>query len=236
MTGLIATLPPSVSDATLLGSSAAADDSGSGLSFHDLVSIVNPLQHIPIVSTIYRAVTGDTIGPLEKIAGDTLYGGVWGLVSSVANVAYQEITGHDLGDQVMAFAEDQVGLKPLDLALNSSAPGSSDTAQSVAASGAVVPNTVASVAPQLSTDTPTVLSDEVTPTTLASVEKQLIATPAKLQSQAAPAKLPNDATARALMSAMNSKGIDPALSQRALTAYRKSLTAPAPSADSVPIF
>jgi len=66
-------------------------------SFHDFLSIVNPLQHIPIVSTIYRALTGDTIKPVERLAGDSLYGGLWGFVSSVANVAYQEATGKDFG-------------------------------------------------------------------------------------------------------------------------------------------
>ncbi len=74
-------------------------------SFHDLLSVVNPLQHLPVVSTIYRAITGDTIRPLERIAGDSLYGGLWGFVSSVANVGYQEITGKDFGDTVLAFLE-----------------------------------------------------------------------------------------------------------------------------------
>ena len=41
-------------------------------SFHDLLNIVNPLQHLPVISTIYRAITGDTIKPFDKIAGDTL--------------------------------------------------------------------------------------------------------------------------------------------------------------------
>jgi hypothetical protein len=54
-------------------------------SFDDLVDIVNPLQHLPVVGTLYRAITHDTIRTPEKIAGDTLYGGLWGFVSSVAD-------------------------------------------------------------------------------------------------------------------------------------------------------
>ena len=30
-----------------------------GFSFGDILDLINPLQHIPIVGTIYRAVTGD---------------------------------------------------------------------------------------------------------------------------------------------------------------------------------
>ncbi|MBT5049270.1 MAG: hypothetical protein HOM58_12290 [Rhodospirillaceae bacterium] len=38
-------------------------DKGKGFSFGDFLDIINPLQHIPVVSTIYRMVTEDEIGP-----------------------------------------------------------------------------------------------------------------------------------------------------------------------------
>ena len=95
-------------------------------SFHDLLSVVNPLQHLPIISTVYRAITGDTIRPLERIAGDSLYGGLWGFVSSVANVAYQEATGKDFGDTVLAFLEDKSA--PSAVASSNSAPAAVNTA------------------------------------------------------------------------------------------------------------
>jgi hypothetical protein len=72
-------------------------------SFADLLDIVNPLQHIPVISTLYRSITGDKMGTPEKIAGDTLYGGVIGLVASLADTAFKEITGKDVGDTVLAF-------------------------------------------------------------------------------------------------------------------------------------
>jgi hypothetical protein len=87
----------------LPGNSAAPPASGSGFSFHDFLSIINPLQHLPVIGTLYRAITGDTIGTPEKIAGDTLYGGVWGAVASVADAAFQAITGKDAGDTVLAL-------------------------------------------------------------------------------------------------------------------------------------
>jgi len=86
-------------------------ESGS-FSFWDIVDAINPLQHIPVVSTIYRKLTGDEMGYASRIAGDTLYSGVFGslisgLASSVANVFMEAITGKDIGEHVMAAAEPQ---------------------------------------------------------------------------------------------------------------------------------
>ena len=91
---------------------SAADGGDWDFSFHDLVSIVNPLQHIPVVSTLYRKLTGDTIKPLERIAGDALYGGWMGLVSSVANLIFEKETGKDFGDTVLAFVGGDSGSSP----------------------------------------------------------------------------------------------------------------------------
>ncbi len=71
-----------VADATK-SSAATSDDLDSmwHISFDDVLDVVNPLQHFPIVGTVYRALTHDQIKTPEKIAGDTLYGGVMGLAS-----------------------------------------------------------------------------------------------------------------------------------------------------------
>ena len=79
----------------------ASSAPGFDISFDDLVDVVNPLQHIPIVSTLYRKYSGDQIKPLEKIAGDTLYGGMTGLASSLADFAFEKITGKNFGDMVL---------------------------------------------------------------------------------------------------------------------------------------
>lgn len=93
---------------------AAAATAGGGFSlntaFHDLLDIVNPLQHLPVVGTLYRAITGDTIGTVEKIAGDALYGGLWGAIGSVADSAFEAVTGKDFGSTVLAYAEDALGI------------------------------------------------------------------------------------------------------------------------------
>ena len=79
---------------------AAGDD--QDMSFWDVLDIVNPLQHIPLVNSVYRAVTGDEIKPAMQIGGGMLFGGVIGGVAAIANAALQEATGKDLGEHMMA--------------------------------------------------------------------------------------------------------------------------------------
>ena len=44
-------------------------DTEEGITFGDVVDIINPLQHIPIVSTIYRMATNDDAGMGSRILG-----------------------------------------------------------------------------------------------------------------------------------------------------------------------
>lgn len=46
--------------------------------FAELVDIANPLQHVPLVSDIYRAKTGDTISDGAKLGGHVAIGAVAG--------------------------------------------------------------------------------------------------------------------------------------------------------------
>jgi hypothetical protein len=57
-----------------------------GLSFKDVLDLVNPLQHIPIVGNIYRELTGDALAPGIRIAGGALFGGPIGAALSVAGL------------------------------------------------------------------------------------------------------------------------------------------------------
>jgi len=93
-----------VADSTKPVAAPSVDsDSMWHVSFDDVLDVVNPLQHFPIVGTVYRALTHDQIKTPEKVAGDTLYGGVMGLASSLADVGFEKITGHNFGDTVMAL-------------------------------------------------------------------------------------------------------------------------------------
>lgn len=76
-----------------------------GFSFGDLLDIVNPLQHIPVVSWAYRAITGDEIAPAAKLAGGGLFGGFAGLALGLADAAVTEATGKGPAELTMAWLD-----------------------------------------------------------------------------------------------------------------------------------
>lgn len=73
-----------------------------GFSFGDLIDVINPLQHIPVLSSLYRRITGDEMGGVARVAGGALFGGVIGLVASIADTLVDEITGADTGEHVLS--------------------------------------------------------------------------------------------------------------------------------------
>jgi hypothetical protein len=106
--------------ASLLAQSAPADSSAAPADapaqphegfFHHLWNVVNPLQHVPVIGTLYRAITGEHLDAVEKIAGDTLYGGLWGAVSSVADVAFEGLTGRSFEDTALALFKSDSRIK-----------------------------------------------------------------------------------------------------------------------------
>ncbi len=74
-----------------------------GFNFLDILDVINPLQHIPFVSTLYRALTGDTIAPASRVAGGALFGGPIGAAVSLVNSIVAEWSGKDISDHVVAF-------------------------------------------------------------------------------------------------------------------------------------
>lgn len=100
-----ASRPPVLHPGAVQGGAASKAEAGGDdqeMSFWDVLDIVNPLQHIPLVNSVYRAVTGDQIKPAMQIGGGILFGGVIGGVAAIANAALQEATGKDLGGHMMA--------------------------------------------------------------------------------------------------------------------------------------
>ena len=77
-----------------------AQDSDHGFGFDDLLDVINPLQHLPLIGTAYRAITGDGIEAPARLAGGALFGGLFGFLGSVATLAFEEITGESV-DQTM---------------------------------------------------------------------------------------------------------------------------------------
>jgi hypothetical protein len=73
------------------------------VSFSDVLSTLNPLQYIPVVGTIYRAITGDSAPEAAQVLVGTLVGGPFGLIASAASAMVEQSTGKDAGQQVVAM-------------------------------------------------------------------------------------------------------------------------------------
>lgn len=93
----------------------ASQVSDATMSFGDVLDLLNPLQHIPVISSVYRAITGDTINPVARVAGDILYGAALGGIGAlaggagaVADSAMEAKTGKDVTGTVIAglFGDD----------------------------------------------------------------------------------------------------------------------------------
>jgi hypothetical protein len=70
------------------------------VTFHEVLSALNPLQYLPVIGTIYRSVTGDQIPePVRRIGSlvvSALMGGPVGVAINLATIAAEKLTGVDL--------------------------------------------------------------------------------------------------------------------------------------------
>lgn len=107
-----------------------------GFTLLDAVDIVNPLQHLPLIGTLYREITGDTLDPFSRVAGSTLFFGPLGTAVSGVNVAMEEFTGKDMGGHMMALFKDAEAPAPeIDIALGSADQNTSPEEAKPAAAG-----------------------------------------------------------------------------------------------------
>lgn len=84
--------------------SPAAAEGGFSL-FDAVVDTVNPLQHIPGVSSVYQQVTGDESSALANMAGGFLFGGPMGLAAGAATSFLEFLTGKSLLGHAQALFE-----------------------------------------------------------------------------------------------------------------------------------
>lgn len=89
-------------EVTTLGPGAEAQTHDADLRFGDLLDVVNPLQHIPGLASIYRGLTGDEISAPARILGAALYTGPVGFVLAAADAVFAEVNGRYLGDALVA--------------------------------------------------------------------------------------------------------------------------------------
>jgi hypothetical protein len=92
----------------------AADTSGVGpgsvtelkeaptITWRDVADTLNPLTHIPFVSTLYNEMTDHTPSAAPQLAGGMLLGGPIGFLIGLANVVFQDQTGKGVGGTLLA--------------------------------------------------------------------------------------------------------------------------------------
>jgi hypothetical protein len=68
-------------------------DGEISFTFEDFLDVINPLQHIPIVSWIYRAISGDEIGLAPRLIGGAMLGGPLGVLLAGAQACVEDMTG-----------------------------------------------------------------------------------------------------------------------------------------------
>ena len=117
----------------------AEEGADAEFSFGDFLDIINPLQHIPIVSTLYREITGDEISAPARVFGGTLFGGPGGFIAAVANTLFDEVAGEDLGATAVALFDGEEAPTEPQIANPTSSPENavSAAAGATAASGAI---------------------------------------------------------------------------------------------------
>lgn len=67
----------------------------------DFIDIINPLQHIPVVAQIYRAVTGDQAYGLSNFIGAAPFGPI-SVASAIVDTVIRSQTGRDAGTDMAA--------------------------------------------------------------------------------------------------------------------------------------
>ncbi|WP_025897336.1 hypothetical protein [Sneathiella glossodoripedis] len=110
-----------------------------GFGFDDFLDIINPLQHIPVISTLYREITGDQLNPGARIIGGGIFGGGVGLAASVVNTVIEVETGKDIGGHVAALVSGEEIPDETMLATTSSAPQSPTPAVTPTSTPQIIP-------------------------------------------------------------------------------------------------
>ncbi len=81
-----------------------------GFTFADVLDMVNPLQHLPVVSKYYREQTGDDCCEGAKLVGGAVFGallgGISGVFTAMANSAVRHETEQDVSEHLIELVDD----------------------------------------------------------------------------------------------------------------------------------
>ena len=141
--------PTAKAPASSRGAGASLFWGEDGFSFADLLDLINPLQHVPIIASVYRAITHDRLAAGPRLLGGAALGGLTagagpllgaatGLAAAAFDSVLQRTTGKDLGAHVLAFFFDPEKPAPTVLARRTEdAPAGTKPPQSVRATEGV---------------------------------------------------------------------------------------------------
>lgn len=93
--------PPA--QATPLVPNGAPVSTTATTAFQNILDTINPLEHIPVLSSLYRSATGSSISTGSQVAGDTAYGMLLGggavlaVASSLGTAAANAVSTHLTG-------------------------------------------------------------------------------------------------------------------------------------------
>ncbi len=79
--------------------------SADGPSFRDALDAINPLNHIPIVSSLFEKATDHQASVAAKLVGGALFGGPVGFAVSLASTIFEGETGANPSDTLVAAIE-----------------------------------------------------------------------------------------------------------------------------------
>lgn len=89
-------------ETTLQDTASANFFSPEGPSFRDMLDIINPLEHIPVVSSLFDDATGHAPSVAARLAGGALFGGPIGFAVALVNEIFTAETGRGVGGTMLA--------------------------------------------------------------------------------------------------------------------------------------
>jgi hypothetical protein len=84
------------------GPTGAAKTAEPSFGFGDVLDAINPLQQLPGVGIVYRAITGDEISAPARILGGALFGGPLGMLGAALYTVAEQIMGADPEEAALA--------------------------------------------------------------------------------------------------------------------------------------
>jgi hypothetical protein len=123
----------------------AAFNESDGPSFSDVLDILNPLQHIPVINSIYQHLTGDSEGAVADVAGGTLWAGPIGLVTSLVDLAMRSDGGKSASDSLLTWLGLEDDDRATALAQNDAHPANPASPAAQAAQQTAAANTAPAV-------------------------------------------------------------------------------------------